>query len=248
MIDIYLTEQAAIAFGSALAGALVGAIAGGLIAAGSAYWLQRRERRHAEKGRKLEIEDRQQLAIRRAHFALLNQADEILVLRSDHIEEQEGNPLAWLTLRPILSHFESPRLNVDELAFLMRSDRPALLGDMLVVERNYTAAKGQLSYRNELRTRLDDRIAFLRNGGHLPPEIDANDEESRRRLEAAIGQPLLGQLKAATDELLRCLSVGRLDSMFRTVRDLEAFATAAFPEYRPPGHVILDNELRAEEG
>lgn len=206
---------------------VVSALGGALFA----FLFEKRRQRHAD----LETE---YAALQFAHFALMQQYSTLVIIGDNYLKEAQENPRRWLFLRPLYSQLEVPQLNVSELLFIFRSKDPDLLNRMLAAQQKFLAFKSLVEQRNNLHFRLQERLGGIQKSNEIP-----QTEEGLDLLEYLIGQPLVGQLKVATEALYS--SWRNAEEFLReSLGEVESFSKVQFPSERAPKFELLPCEER----
>lgn len=191
-----------------------------------AFLFERRKGRQEESARRY-------TALRYCHMALLNQYTSLVNLRKQRGVASENVPGHWLTLLPSWTSFDVRRLDISGLIFtITESSDPDLLNRLIVTEQQFFAVAHVAQRRDQLHLRLQDRLAELRNEGHLGRELTLGE------IEAAIGPPLVPQLKSLTEQLLSMLNEVP-DGQKRRLEELASTTRAMFPDLPVPRHELL---------
>lgn len=186
---------------------------------------------------KLEKEQANYAALREAHFAILQQHLQMVLLRDRFLVTEGASPVPWLTMLPVLGYFEVPRLEVPKLVFILESPDPDLLNRLLVCQQKYLALQGLIEQRNGYHSQFQERLATLHREGIV------KSGNSVEEVEHHIGQPLIGQLKTITEGILSSYPP-LIEFQQARLEEMQAFSTKVFPRRRAPKHEMLPVEQR----
>ena len=192
----------------------------------------------AIKHEKRKQEDNQYIALRLAHFPVMSQLQELILVRDSYLSDFDGQPDAWLRLRQVILGFAAKTLNVSELGFAFESSDPDLLNRLVVGEARYLMIRNIIAIRNDAHHECQRRAAALQAKG-----IDSvDDEETLNRM---LGKDLVAQLKDLTAELVDGNRAAIL-LLEANLKAITALSTERFPKRRAPKIEILPKSKAAQ--
>ena len=194
----------------------------GVSAFGGAWLAFKLESRREDKKEK----DDQYRELRLAHFVVVSQYQELVVLRNNHVQQYEDRDDAWWSLHPISLGFTSPKLNVSKLAFLLEGPDPNLLNRLVVGEQQYEMVRNILTLRNQRHEEMQSRAAALQAQGNDTLE----NEEAWYRM---VGKDRIVQLRDLTTGLFGILK-DAIPLFEANIKRLSEFSSTYFPDRRTP--------------
>jgi len=199
-------------------------VVGSFIGAFFAFEFERWQRRREERSDHY-------LAVKYAHFVLLQQWSLLRNLATQHLDALVGNENRWWMLRPIQSPPKSFSIDFNSLAFVLRSKDPDLLNRLAVTQDRFSTLTDLLDQRSRLHSQFQDRTAALDSEGAFPGGRFVLDQQTAKK----IGQALLAQLRETTNELFESVPAAR-EFLTARLKELEEFIREEFPKERPPSY------------
>lgn len=180
--------------------------------------------------------ERDYLALREAHFSLLQQLNQLVMLERSYLEIEEDRETQWLKLKPLLGGWEVPMVKVDSLTFILKSEVPELLNRLLLAEQRFVQVRDLVVRRNELHRILQGKVQELEEKGVLrPPAVDV------QTIENEVGRTLCRELQVLTDGLYGSWKSSR-DTLAEALGLIEQYSRETFPKHRPPKYELLGSQ------
>lgn len=157
--------------------------------ASAAFYWERYTKRNEEKKKATS-------AGNRAIFLMSQQYNVLNGLKKQLIDHVRNDPNVWINMPASLPRaHDDLRFDIASLQFLLISDNPNLLGELLVEEQRFfealkTINERSLYHRNELQPKLD--ALKIQQGQYVIPS----------QLEASLGAVMVGTLKTLTSALI----------------------------------------------
>jgi len=155
-----------------------------------AYALQRRFQKTLEQ-------KNAHTAAHRLMFALLQQANTIVLIQRDYVYERLADPARFLSI-PATPPYDTAKnvLQLPELAFLIDTkEGRAILYDFYLAQENYIEALNQWNIRSALHL---ERVQPALAGARIPNDADV----TRDSLELALGAHIFGAIVNSTDNCI----------------------------------------------
>lgn len=189
-------------------GALVNTLVGSFFGAYFAFLLARRRRR-------AEVEETNVGAINRALYTLFEMWNVLRQYQREHLDEWRGRPDAWLNLSATPLGQAPISFEAGELSFLLGTDQPNALANVMLQERRFKLAVGLIDQRSTLA--LNSVFPRMAAAG-VPIGTNLAETDIKRIL----GIDVVHKLSQFTDHIYRFVDadVPDLEANFNELRSL----------------------------
>lgn len=98
---------------------------------------------------------------KRAQFALASQFQALNNLNNQYLSEHRDDPDRYLNLHPLTVHLEFQKVDIDSLLFVLDTDNPDLLNEIMLAQNNFQTAMGVLEQRNNYHSNFQHKAAQI---------------------------------------------------------------------------------------
>lgn len=98
---------------------------------------------------------------KRAQFSLLSQYQALKNLNKQYLSTLINDPDRHLKLHPLTVHLEFQKVDIESLLYILDTDNPDLLNEIMVAEQNFQTAMGVLEQRNNYHADFQLRAAKI---------------------------------------------------------------------------------------
>jgi hypothetical protein len=169
--------------------------------AGSAFLLQNRRERHKAVGDN-------RAAANRALFILAQFANQLTLIQRQLVDPVRESPARLIVMRPTLTlDYRHLKFDVAGLSFLLDTDDPNILGELIAVENKFHTAIDSVNHRSRLHT--EQAQPAIEKSGRKTVKSEAELREALgERLFVSLRMATEGAIRAIDDTLASCVQVG----------------------------------------
>ncbi|WP_424947045.1 hypothetical protein [Candidatus Spongiihabitans sp.] len=98
---------------------------------------------------------------KRAQFALMSQHQVLISLNKQYLSEWRDDSDRHLKLHPLTASLEFQKVDIDSLLYILDTNDPDLLNEVMVAQQSFQTAMGVLEKRNKYHTDFQQRAAKI---------------------------------------------------------------------------------------
>lgn len=98
---------------------------------------------------------------KRAQFALMSQFQALILLRKQHLNDLKDDPERHIKLHPITSKLDVQKVDINSLLFILDTNDPNLLNEVMVSQHSYEIYAELIEYRNTFHSNFQQRLSQI---------------------------------------------------------------------------------------
>jgi len=170
-----------------------------------------------------DTQKRKILAGNLAVFNFIRMINTLLNFQVQIIDPIRGKNTAFIEMQPTLHLLElDVDLVLEELAFLLETDNPNLLGELSIERSKFQKALDAINHRSKLH--LEQVQPILENAG-----IEEGEDYTFQKIEQALGNRLYATMHQATDQVISHVD-SSISSLQETGNELATMLKKLFPK------------------
>ena len=137
----------------------------------SAFQIEKSHKRHLEKLQNFR-------SAKNALFTFSSQYQALFAMNRQHLLPHKEEELRAFTLIPFSNFTETPEIDLNSLLFILDSDKPNLLNEIIIENQKFQSTIGVLNERNRVHLKFQDMVARTGNVDPSTKEILFNHTDS----------------------------------------------------------------------